>query len=551
MKKHKIADILFGLLFIALLFIPLLKINTAEHVESEAENRTLTAWPGMGFHSEINAWYGHYMEDRIGFRESAIVFFNRMTYDIFHEFSESLHMHGKNDYIFPADEGYIKSYQRTETNEEIVDNLVVYLQRTSEYLEQKGIPFVFLAGLDKKSIYSRYFPESIHVKEDEKTTMELLTEKLSDADVPFVIPVQEFTEESLHSQIYNKKYDSAHWNDLGAFIGLQLVSKEFASVDRTAPLLSEEDFKLSYEQKDKIEFLDVPIADTIPIYTPVKKRKLKSDALLLGETQVILGTSMQHYYNKKAKTDKTILIFHDSYLQDNHKFFTYDYKEVYMISRQNYEVVQYYVNLLEPDFVLFENAERAFADDLHAYDRLRDITYQIPYGAAEVSESSESSASIGITLEGLQVQNGLLKGTDLTPVPGQAVLSISAQLMYDSNIEAPEAEETDSSEENEVKMLPKKVIMVDRLRQDGNISGDNQISGSGNYNIYIKYNGKIYEAGYQPVLAGNSIGLSGTEESSVFAAFRIDKMQAGTMEFIVIDNESGNEYSLMTLQIQE
>lgn len=520
MKKHKIADILFGLLFIALLLIPLLKINTAEHVESEAENRTLTAWPGLGFDSEINAWYGHYMEDRIGFRESAIVFFNRMTYDIFHEFSESLHMHGKNDYIFPADEGYIKSYQRTETNEEIVDNLVVYLQRTSEYLEQKGIPFVFLAGLDKKSVYGRYFPESIHVKEDEKTTMELLTEKLSDAGVPFVIPVEEFTKESLHSPIYNKKYDSAHWNDLGAFFGLKLVSEKFASVDSTAPILSEEDFKLSYEQKDKIEFLDVPIEDTIPIYSPVKKRKLKSDALLLGETQVILGTSMQHYYNKKAKTDKTILIFHDSFLQDNHKFFTYDYKEVYMVSRQNYEAVQYYVNLLEPDFVLFENAERAFADDLHAYDRLRDITYQIPYGAAKTSEPSESSANIGISLEGLQVQNGLLEGTDLTPVPGQAVLSISAQFMYDSNIETPEAEET-----------------------DGNMSG--------NYNIYIKYNGKIYEAGYQPMLAGNSIGLSGTEESSVFAAFRIDKMQAGPMEFIVIDNESSFEYSLMTLQIQE
>lgn len=549
MKKNKIADILFVLIFMLLLFIPLLKINTAKHVESESENRTLTAWPGLGFNSEINAWYGHYMEDRIGFRENAIVFFNRVTHDVFHEFSESLHMYGKNDYIFPADEGYIKSYQRVETNKENVDNLVVYLKNTNKYLEQKGIPFVFLAGLDKKSVYGRYFPSTIHVKGDEKTTMELLAEKLNDAQVPFVIPVGEFTQESFRSQIYNIKYDSAHWNDLGAFLGVRLAGEKFAAAVNTAPVLSEEDFKLSYEQTKKIEFLEVPIADTIPVYTPIKKRKLKSDALLLGETHVIAGTSMQHYYNKKAKTDKTILIFHDSFLQENSKFFVYDYKEVFMISRQNYEAVQYYVNLLEPDFVLFENAERAFADDLYAYDRLREVTYQPPYEGGEISEPLSAASDIGICLQNLQIQNGLLQDTDLIPVKGQAVLSISAHLV--SGVDADSQKEEIPKEEEGLEALPDKVIIVDQQKQTDHTSGNALVSGSGNYDFYIKYNGKIYEAGYQPVLGGNSIGFTGTDKNSIFAAFRIEKMQAGPMEFIARDCESGVEYNLLTLQIQE
>ena len=46
-----------------------------------------------------------------------------------------------------------------------------------------------------------------------------------------------------------------------------------------------------------------------------------------------------------------------------------------MISRQNYERMQYYVETLEPDVVVFENAERAFVDDLYAYVNLANVTY--------------------------------------------------------------------------------------------------------------------------------------------------------------------------------
>ena len=47
-----------------------------------------------------------------------------------------------------------------------------------------------------------------------------------------------------------------------------------------------------------------------------------------------------------------------------------------MISRQNYEFMQYYVETLKPDVVVFENAERAFVDDLYAYTNLANVTYE-------------------------------------------------------------------------------------------------------------------------------------------------------------------------------
>ena len=89
----------------------------------------------------------HYVEDRVAFRETAVRFYMDATYAVFGEFSEDLHMYGKDGEVFPADDGYIRAYQHLATDEELIDSLVTYLDRTNQYLEKQGIPFVFLAGL--------------------------------------------------------------------------------------------------------------------------------------------------------------------------------------------------------------------------------------------------------------------------------------------------------------------------------------------------------------------------------------------------------------------
>ena len=40
-----------------------------------------------------------------------------------------------------------------------------------------------------------------------------------------MVPHEEFREIKEREQIYNKKYDCAHWNDLGAFYGLAMVDE--------------------------------------------------------------------------------------------------------------------------------------------------------------------------------------------------------------------------------------------------------------------------------------------------------------------------------------
>lgn len=376
-KTKKMVNFIFVLVFVGMIFLPFCLLDTTEIIDSSLENRRMTMWPGWHFNQEINAWYGHYVEDRVAFREAAVRFYMDATYAVFGEFSEDLHMYGKDGEVFPADDGYIRAYQHLATDEELIDSLVTYLDRTNQYLEKQGIPFVFLAGLDKKTVYGEEMPDYIHVDTTKESIMEMLARKLTEKQVPYVIPVQELQEAKQAERVYNQKFDSAHWNARGAMIGLRLLNEKVREMDPDVPLLTEDVFTVSSEEKT-LEFISLPITEQVPVYMLKSEYgdSILADGSLLDVLPHVAGTGIQHYLNENALSDKTILILQDSFLDGKQDFFAYRYQNVYMISRQNYESMQYYVETLKPDVVVFENAERAFVDDLYAYTNLANVTYE-------------------------------------------------------------------------------------------------------------------------------------------------------------------------------
>lgn len=376
-KTEKIVNFIFVLVFVGMIFLPFCLLDTTEVIDSSLENRRMTMWPGWHFNQEINAWYGHYVEDRVAFRETAVRFYMDVTYAVFGEFSEDLHMYGKDGEVFPADDGYIRAYQHLATDEELIDSLVTYLDRTNQYLEKQGIPFVFLAGLDKKTVYGEEMPDYIRVDTTKESIMEMLARKLTEKQVPYVIPVQELRDAKQVERVYNQKYDSAHWNARGAMIGLRLLNEKVREMDPDVPLLTEDVFTASSEEKT-LEFISLPITEQVPVYMLKSEYgdSILADGSLLDVLPHVAGTGIQHYLNENALSDKTILILQDSFLDGKQDFFAYRYQNVYMISRQNYESMQYYVETLKPDVVVFENAERAFVDDLYAYTNLANVTYE-------------------------------------------------------------------------------------------------------------------------------------------------------------------------------
>ncbi len=78
-RKKQIINFIFSIAFLLMITIPLCLLRTEPEIASELENRNLTEWPGLHFSALYNEWYGHYAEDRIGFRDQAIRF-NNLVY---------------------------------------------------------------------------------------------------------------------------------------------------------------------------------------------------------------------------------------------------------------------------------------------------------------------------------------------------------------------------------------------------------------------------------------------------------------------------------------
>ncbi len=383
-RRKRITNLLFALVFVGMLIYPFLRLDTTEVIDSQTENRRMTMWPGFYPDGSYNEWYGHYVEDRVAFREEAVRIYMDSVYAVFGEFAEKLHMYGKDKEIFPADEGYLSAYQHLATDEALIDDLVTYLDRSNRYLQQQNIPFVFLAGLDKKTVYPEYMPDDIHVDESRESIMENLSRKLEEKKVAYVIPVEEFRAAATRDEnrIYNRTCDSAHWNENGLMLALSLLQEEIIKQEtqmrgdtELSPILSEH-FKKKTETA-KLEFLSLPLTEEVPVYDLRKKQKkaLVQEEGFIDTIEHIEGPFVSHLICDEAATDQKILVFGDSFLQTHMQLFCQQYHDVYAFGRQNYENLQLYVETLHPDVVVFENAERAFVDDLYNYTNLAGVTY--------------------------------------------------------------------------------------------------------------------------------------------------------------------------------
>ncbi|MBQ5676925.1 MAG: hypothetical protein IIV45_18010 [Lachnospiraceae bacterium] len=517
--KKKWLDLIFIVVFMAMLFVPLLLLDTTPDLVSEQENRAMTKWPGLGFNKEINEWYGHYVEDRVGFREAAVRAYTKLTYGVFGEFSEKLHMFGKEGYVFPADDGYVQAYQRLRTDERLISDFTTYLENTKEYLDGKGIPFVFVAGLDKKTVYPEYMPDSIRVKEDNESIMESLARHLEEANVPYVIPIAEYQEAKKTQQIYNKKYDCAHWNDLGKMIAVKLVDEKLREQGLDVPVIKEEDYYLGYEVRNQLEFVPISIDEQVPVYQLKESLELWEDYYLTSNMHRIEGTSAQFYGNVNAKTKKKLLVFHDSFLQDSKEYYCARYSQVVFVSRQNYENLQYYVNLIQPDAVVFENAERAFVDDLYAYINLAAVKYQPAYESfGELGKASEN-------------QENAVKQSDFSVeiTEAEGATANSNQVVTDSNVS--------------YCVLKGRVQLPDYLAENGK-----------NLQLYAKYKKKYYEISF-PAIRTECPGIYGensvvdSQYAEFYIAFRRSSKAKGKMKLVLVDKEQKIEYQVGTLHI--
>ena len=423
--KNQIPQITFITAFLILLVLPALFINLKKNQTSEYENKMLEEWPEFSMTEEFVKGVYDYVNDRIGFRESSIAVYTEANNALFHSMVNPLFMWGEDGQIYYKDKDYILAYQRLNTDSEYIDSMAKFLEQTNDYLASKGIRFLYFVCPDKKTIYPEYFPKTVNADMSKPSVLDCLDERMAGTDVTYIDPKDVLTAAKGDELLYNRMYDVTHWNDRGAFIGHSLIDAKIREWFDDVKPLDINDYTLKTVHVDTLDNAKFSIDEDVPLYELPDDASADYTELLKPYLDCTTDTFYTHHINPSVENDRRLLVFTDSYFQAHQKFYDNRFKEVYFVHRQNYDYVQYFVNLTFPDMVIFETAERSISSEMPQTSDFSEACYEPPYtGEYDFAENP------GVTYDITSVKGGRVEGDRiyLDPEDMTAIFTIDAVL---------------------------------------------------------------------------------------------------------------------------
>mgnify|MGYP000035236471 CR=1 FL=1 len=212
-------------LIIICLFLGVCKVYLIlEEVDKygSGENRLMSTIPNFPLNKKeylnFSNNFDEYLKDNIGLRSNLIHYYNQINHYIFKNMSTSNIVRGKNDFLFLNQDGNSISdhlgYSKHRTELEL-EQFAKRIQETHDYIESKGIPYVFILAPNKISIYPENLPDKfIYNKHRIHNTDQLLNYLKANTNVT-IIDLREIMIETKKICKPYGQFDS-HWNECAA-----------------------------------------------------------------------------------------------------------------------------------------------------------------------------------------------------------------------------------------------------------------------------------------------------------------------------------------------
>lgn len=356
--------------FFLLLMIPVITFNREENVISGIDNRELTNNP---FGSNYNADEGvdltegieNYLEDRIGFRDEMIYGYTMLHDKAFHQLVHPTYTYGKDGYVF-FQAGENISY---DVFHRVFADMVKEIQ---DYCESRDVPFLFVFNPAKTTLLSDQLADGINYRND---WVQGFKDDLDKLGVHY-IDNSELLKEKLEQgeMVFNKQYDAGHWNDLGAFYGVNQIL-ETMKIDVPGVHVNEKnEFEITDILKTSLPVSKFPIEETVPYFM---EQCDVADLTELYDAEVKRDENYPYFLytvnaERREQGSAKTLVFQGSYMNTcGYKFLENSLGEYIAVhDYQNVTDFDYYFNIFKPEYVVFEAAEYVFFNQYFSYDRM-------------------------------------------------------------------------------------------------------------------------------------------------------------------------------------
>jgi hypothetical protein len=344
-------------LFLSIIIIPIFNMNFKNDQISEIDNRMLMNFEDIftdsnGSESMFNN-VASYVNDRIGFRTSMVSLYTKGMDILFDELVHPSYEYGKDGHVY-------LNLPETAVNLRFQEVFSSFIKDFQTYCNERDIKFLYTLEPNKSTIYPEYLPEGYNRStENLDYFLELLEEKdinyLSNIDTLLNAKEDPNYKDML---LYNVKYDAGHWNETGAIAGFSAIIDRLNDLDSRVG-----QFDISKYESEEVINETLPASNFIinEETTNYNLKEYNIEYIEEYEDEIKRHENFRYFthYKNLTNTDAPrLLIFAGSYFNNKEKFITGNFSEVMKI--HNYRNVidyEYYINIYNPDIVLFESTE--------------------------------------------------------------------------------------------------------------------------------------------------------------------------------------------------
>ena len=232
---------------------------------------------------------------------------------------------GKNQWLFykteldghPMDDYKGSNHFTEEELHAVAQNLV---DNRNYFQNEYGIRMVYMEVPNKESVYAEYMPDTIYRISNETRADQVAAYIADNTDLEFVYPKKELIEAKKKAQVYYAT--DTHWNQIGAFVGLQALFQEmygsYRDIDTVQFVFDKTDYAgdlaMIIRAQDKYNFDTIYVLDRGSVD---EEQKRDNTVLIVGDSfSGFLSIEAEAYYDHVIWTH--VVNFHMSMIEEYH-----------------------------------------------------------------------------------------------------------------------------------------------------------------------------------------------------------------------------------------
>ena len=305
-----------------------------------------------------------YFNDRIGFRSEAMSAYTLGNDKAFHVMTHPDYDYGLENNLFHSYDFYVAPDDYLE----LYSNYVVML---SNYCKQRGITFLYVNTPSKEFVYDEYIPDYVPMRKNVFDVIHPIIEEGQVECLDLTDCLRQAKEEG--TDVFNTFYDPGHFNTDGAFIASNAI---LARLQAMGVNVEQADLSDYYAQKIHVNYQS---ASAYPLDLEVNRYVHISDgteAIEQPEYKIDLevseySTDLWNWVNTSVDNSTNLLMFQGSYFCSQGSSMYNQFEHAALVRAYiNVLNAAYYVDVFQPDVVVFEAADYTIRDGYYNIENL-------------------------------------------------------------------------------------------------------------------------------------------------------------------------------------